>query len=490
MDQEVIPKTILNWIDGEECEAYTGDTFGKLSPVLGKEICRVARSRAEDVHKAVEVARKAQQPWADSTPVSRGDLLNDIAQAMRKYQEEIASVVSLETGMSFKQALGETGGAIAQGEFMAGEGRRLYGRTTTSAVPNKYAMVVRQPLGVAGLIIAANTPIANVAWKIFPALICGNAAVLKAAEDTPATAWIVGRIAKEVGLPPGVLNIVQGYGQEAGAPLVASPEVDVISFTGSTGVGRQIAEVAARRLAKVSLELGGKNPLVVCDDADLENAANWVLLSAFSNAGQRCASGSRIIIFASIYEKFRKMLVAQTEKLKVGPGDDDDFGPVINEVQLTNMLSAVEQAREKGAVVLTGGHRLTDPAHVDGFYMAPTILENVDPQDEISTKEIFGPITCLYRVHDFAEALSVANDSPYGLTACIHTRSIHRAIEFSQKIQAGVAMVNAGTYGSEPHMPFGGLKQSGNGTREPGTEALDVYSDLKDICINIDTELL
>jgi len=490
MDQEVIPKTILNWIDGKECEANTGDTFGKLSPVSGKELGRVARSRVEDVQKAIQVARRAQPAWADSTPVSRGDLLYDIAQAMRKQQEEIASIVSLETGMSFKQALGETGGAIAQGEFMAGEGRRLYGRTTTSAVPNKYAMVVRQPLGVAGLIIAANTPIANVAWKVFPALICGNAAVLKAAEDTPATGWIVGRIAKEVGLPPGVLNIIQGYGEEAGAPLVASPEVDVISFTGSTEVGRQIAEVAARRLAKVSLELGGKNPLVVCDDADLENAANWVLLSAFSNAGQRCASGSRIIIFDSIYEKFRNLLVERTEKLKVGPGDDDDFGPVINEVQLTNMLSAIDRAQQKGSVVLTGGHRLTDPAHVDGFYMAPTILENVDPQDEISTKEIFGPITCLYRVQDFAEALSLANDSPYGLTACIHTRSIHRAIEFTQKIQAGVAMVNAGTYGSEPHMPFGGLKQSGNGTREPGTEALDVYSDLKDIYINIDQGLL
>ena len=490
MDQEVIPKTILNWIDGEECEAITGDTFGKLSPVSGKELGRVARSRVEDVQKAIQVARRAQPAWADSTPVSRGDLLYDIAQAMRKQQEEIASIVSLETGMSFKQALGETGGAIAQGEFMAGEGRRLYGRTTTSAVPNKYAMVVRQPLGVAGLIIAANTPIANVAWKVFPALICGNATVLKAAEDTPATGWIVGRIAKEVGLPPGVLNIIQGYGEEAGAPLVASPEVDVISFTGSTEVGRQIAEVAARRLAKVSLELGGKNPLVVCDDADLENAANWVLLSAFSNAGQRCASGSRIIIFDSIYEKFRNLLVERTEKLKVGPGDDDDFGPVINEVQLTNMLSAIDQKQQKGSVVLTGGHRLTDPAHVDGFYMAPTILENVDPQDEMSTKEIFGPITCLYRVQDFAEALSLANDSPYGLTACIHTRSIHRAIEFTQKIQAGVAMVNAGTYGSEPHMPFGGLKQSGNGTREPGTEALDVYSDLKDIYINIDTEML
>jgi len=490
MNHKVIPKTVLNWIDGEEREAHTGDTFGKVSPVSGKEICRVARSRAEDVQKAVEVARKAQPAWANSTPVSRGDLIHDIAQLMRKQQEEIASIVSLETGMSFKQALGETGGAVAQGEFMAGEGRRFYGRTTTSAVPNKYAMVVRQPLGVAGLIIAANTPIANVAWKIFPALICGNAAVLKAAEDTPATAWIVGRIAKEVGLPPGVLNIIQGYGEEAGAPLVANPAVDVISFTGSTEVGRQIAEVAAQRLAKVSLELGGKNPLVVCDDADLENAANWVLLSAFSNAGQRCASGSRIIIFDSIYDKFRDMLLEGTKKLKVGPGDDDDFGPVINEVQLTNMLSAIDRAKEKGSLVLTGGHRLTDPAHADGFYMAPTIIEKVDPRDEISTKEIFGPITCLYRVKDFAEALSLANDSPYGLTACIHTRSIHRAIEFTQKVQAGVAMVNAGTYGSEPHMPFGGLKQSGNGTREPGTEALDVYSDLKDIYINIDTEML
>jgi len=490
MGQQAIPQTVLNWIDGKECQAISGETFGKLSPVSGEEICRVARSKTEDVQKAVEVARRAQLAWADSTPVYRGDLLHDIAQAMRKHQDEIASIVSLETGMSFKQAMGETGGAIAQGEFMAGEGRRLYGRTTTSAVPNKYAMVVRQPLGVAGLIIAANTPIANVAWKIFPALICGNGAVLKAAEDTPATAWIVGRIAKEVGLPPGVLNIIQGYGEEAGAPLVANPEVDVISFTGSTGVGRQIAEVAGRRLAKVSLELGGKNPLVVCDDADLENAANWVMLSAFSNAGQRCASGSRIIIFDSVYDEFRDMLLEKTSKLKVGPGDDDDFGPVINERQLSNMLSAVERAREEGAVVLAGGHRLTDPPHAAGFYMAPTILERVDPQDEISIKEIFGPITCLYRVKDFSEALHLANNSPYGLTACIHTRSIHRAVEFAQKVQAGVAMVNGGTYGSEPHMPFGGLKQSGNGSREPGTEALDVYSDLKDICINIDTKML
>jgi len=230
---------------------------------------------------------------------------------MRRHREEIARIVSLETGMSFKAALGETDGAIAQGEFMAGEGRRLYGRTTTSAVPNKYAMTIRQPVGVAGLIIAANTPIANVAWKVFPALICGNAAVLKAAEDTPATAWIFGKIAQEAGLPAGVLNIVQGYGEEAGVPLVAHSDVDLISFTGSTAVGREIASIAGRRLAKVSLELGGKNPLMVCDDADLENAAKWVLLSAFSNAGQRCAAGSRIIVFESIYEAFREMLLTR-----------------------------------------------------------------------------------------------------------------------------------------------------------------------------------
>jgi len=461
-----------------------------LSPATGRRLCKVARSRSHDVRKAIRAAGQAQANWSEYTPVQRGELLHDIAQAMRRHQNEIAAIVAAETGMSFKAALGETGGAIAQGEFMAGEGRRFYGRTTTSGVTNKYAMTIRQPLGIAGLIIAANTPIANVAWKVFPALICGNAAVLKAAEDTPATAWYFGKIAHEAGLPPGVLNIVQGFGEEAGAPLVADPEVDVVSFTGSSAVGRRIASIAGERLAKVSLELGGKNPLIVCDDADLESAANCVLLSAFSNAGQRCAAGSRIIIFDAVYDKFRAMLVERTQTLKVGPGDEDDLGPVINQSQLNNMLAAIQAARQKGAVILTGGNRLADDAHAAGFYLAPTLIENVDPQDDISTSELFGPVTCLYRVSNFKEAMQLANDSPYGLTACIHTRSFHRAIAFTQKIQAGVAVVNAGTYGSEPHMPFGGLKQSGNGTREPGTEALGVYSDLKNIIMNIDTEKL
>jgi aldehyde dehydrogenase (NAD+) len=486
----IIPKIVPNWIDGEERPASSKRTLVKLSPASGRELCRAARSGKKDVDAAIAAARDAQPAWAETTPVQRGEILHAIAQNMRAGQKEIATIVARETGMSFAAAMGETGGAIAQGEFMAGEGRRMYGRTTTSAMPNKYAMTIRQPLGVAGLIIAANTPIANVAWKVFPALICGNAAVLKAAEDTPATAWFFGKIARDAGLPHGVLNIIQGYGREAGTPLVESAGVDVISFTGSTAVGRQIASLAAKRLAKVSLELGGKNPLIVCDDADLENAAKWVLLSAFSNAGQRCAAASRIIIFDSIYEKFRDMLIQGTQALKLGPTDEDDLGPVINEKQLANMLATVGEAQQSGATVLTGGHRLTDDLHVKGFYMAPTIIENAHPGEKISTTELFGPITCLYRAKDFSEAMKLANESPYGLTACIHTRSIHRATEFTRKVAAGVAIVNAGTYGSEPHMPFGGLKQSGNGSREPGTEALDVYSELKDIYVVTDPDSL
>ncbi len=320
---------------------------------------------------------------------------------------------------------------------------------------------------------------------MFPALICGNAAVLKAAEDTPATAWLVHEIAKQAGLPDGLFNVVQGLGEEAGAPLVAHAGVPVISFTGSTAVGREIAAVAGRRLAKISLELGGKNPLVVCDDADLDNAATWVLLSAFSNAGQRCASGTRIIIFDAIYDRFRDLLVERAKALKVGTSDNDDFGPVINEEQLTNMLSVLERARSRGARILTGGERLTDAARRGGFFLAPTLVENAATDDDISTRELFGPIACLYRARDFADALALADQSAYGLTACIHTQNVHRALLFARKVAAGVAVVNAGTFGSEPHMPFGGVKQSGNGSREPGTEALDIYSSVKDIYINL-----
>ena len=485
----LFPKQISNWINGQECDSKSGELFEKINPATGESISQVARSRKEDVYEAVQAAKIAQPLWADTPPVQRGMILHKIVQSIQAEHKKVAEIVAIETGKSYKDAYAETAGAIALGLFYAGEGQRLFGRTTTSGVSHKYAMTVRQPVGIAGLIIAANTPIANIAWKIFPALICGNAAVLKAAEDAPATAWIVGRIAHEAGLPSGLLNIIQGYGEEAGAELVEHPDIDVISFTGSTAVGKYVQRAAAERLAKVSLELGGKNPLVICDDADLNNAIKWTLLSAFSNAGQRCSSGSRIIVFSNIYEQFKDMLLEHTKRLKVGSADDD-FGPVINEKQLNNMIDVIERASQNGVKVLIGGHRLTDPDHKDGFYMAPTLVECVESDNEISTKELFGPIACLYRVKDFREALALANKSPYGLTACIHTKSIHRAIEFTQKVQAGVANVNAATYGSEPHMPFGGVKQSGNGWREPGTEALDVYSEIKQICINIDPKMV
>ena len=475
-------RTVGNLIAGEERPAAGGATFEKLAPATGEPISLVARSGRADVDAAVTAAAAAQPEWAARTVEERGRLLRRVAQLLERDRDEIAAIVSEETGKSPKDAKGETDGAIELGYFIAGEGRRFYGRTMPSAVPNRSAMTVRQPLGVAGLIIAANTPIANVAWKVFPALLCGNGAVLKASEDAPETALAFARVAAEAGLPAGALNIVQGYGEEAGQPLVEDPRVAVVSFTGSTAVGRLIARVAGERLAKVCLELGGKNPLVVCDDANLEQAAEAAALSAFSNAGQRCAAGSRLIVFDVVYDRFRELLVGRAQAQKVGPGDEHDFGAVINERQLEHMLAAVEQARQAGATVLTGGERLPQP----GFYMAPTIVEGAAADSQISCTELFGPITTLHRVRDFEEAIAVANASPYGLTAAIWTSSIHRGQEFVRRIVAGGVQVNGPTYGFEPHVPFGGQRDSGTGWREPGTEALDVYSDWKTVYVTHD----
>jgi alpha-ketoglutaric semialdehyde dehydrogenase len=475
-----------NVIDGEEQGARSGATFEKLNPATGEVRSIVARSGPDDARAAVTAAEAAQPAWAARTVAERGLILRRIAQLMERDAETIASVVAGETGKAPGEALGETGAAIEMGHFVAGEGRRFYGRTTTSAIPNRQAMTVRQPLGVAGLIIAANTPIANVTWKVFPALLCGNSAVLKASEDTPETALVFARLADEAGLPAGVLNVVQGYGEEAGQPLVEDPRVAVVSFTGSTAVGRIINRVAGERLAKVCLELGGKNPLIVCDDADLDRAAEAAALSAFSNAGQRCASGSRVLVFAAVYDDFVAKLLEQANAQRVGPGDDHDFGPVINEGQLEQMLAAVGRAREGGARVLCGGERLTGPEHAGGFYIAPTLIEGADLDAEISCSELFGPIATLHRVSGFEEALEAAERSPYGLTAAIWTASVHRAQEFLRRIHSGVASVNGPTYGSEPHMPFGGERDSGTGWREAGTEALDVYSDWKTVYVNHD----
>jgi aldehyde dehydrogenase (NAD+) len=461
------------------CPAESGLEFTNFNPHTGQEICRVSRSGQKEVQRAIFAAQKSQQSWANMTAVRRGDLMREIALRMRDRRQEIAGIVALESGKALNHALGETDAAIEMGFFVAGEGRRNYGKTTTATMAHRQVLTVRQPLGVAGLIIASNTPIANVAWKAFPAMFCGNSSIMKPSEDTPVTAWVFADICHEVGIPAGVFNVVQGYGDEVGGPLVESHKVDLVSFTGGCETGSVIQTIAGQRLAKVCMELGGKNAFVVCDDADLSNAVNWVLQSAFSNAGQRCAAASRIIIFEKIYEEFRELLVRKTRELTLGVSEGDFLGPVINESSLHKMILAVEEAKKSGAIILVGGSRANGPEHRNGYYMQPTILENIGSSDPISKNELFGPVTNIYNVKNLEAALALTNDSSFGLTASIHTENLHRAMTFAERVQTGVVVVNGGTHGSEPHMGFGGLKKSGTGWREAGTEALDVYSDWK-----------
>ena len=439
-----------------------------MRPADGSALCRAARSGAADVDAAVAAARTAQQAWAARTVVERGDIVREIALALRERGDELSAAVVEETGKPEALAAGETAAAVEMGLFVAGEGRRYYGRTTTASMAHRTVMSVRQPVGVAGLIISFNTPLPNVAWKVFPALLCGNGAVLKPSEETPLSAQLFADACQAVGLPGGVLNVVQGIGSEAGAALVEHAGVDLVSFTGSAATGRWIAESAGRRLAKICLELGGKNALVVCDDADLDGAVRWAAQSAFSNAGQRCAAASRIVVFDAVYDEFRRRFVEAAQGFA-------DTGPVISEASLGRILDALARARETGATVLCGGERLPR----EGWWLPPTVLEDVALDAEVSCTELFGPVTILYRVQDLSEALSVVNGSPYGLTAAVHTASLHRAMDFAEHVEAGVVVVNGGTHGSEPHMGFGGVKQSGTGWREAGVEALDVYSEWK-----------
>lgn len=472
---------IVNWIEGRECAPSNSKWIDKFNPHSGEILFKVADSSPYDVRAAIASAAKAFPEWSAQTPILRGQILGNVVGLMKQRAQELADCIAEETGKPPQDARGEVGGAIMQGEYFASEGMRLYGRSLSSGTRSKYSHTVRQPRGVAGLIVPANTPIANVAWKSFPALICGNTVVLKAAEDAPRIAILFAEITKSAGLPDGVFNVVQGNGATAGAALVEDARVDVISFTGSTSVGRWIAEVGGRRLARISLELGGKNPFVICDDADIDLAVHWAALSAFSNAGQRCAAGSRILVFKNIYEEFREKFVLKARGLKLGVSDGCDLGPVISKRQQKNILSAIDEAKSRGARILCGGRTPSNLNLASGFYVEPTVIEGIASDDALNCKELFGPVATLNPVDTLSEALSISNQSEYGLTAAIHTKSVDRAMWFAQRVRAGVANINLGTYGSEPHMPFGGFGASGNGTREPGLEALDVYSELKNI---------
>jgi acyl-CoA reductase-like NAD-dependent aldehyde dehydrogenase len=481
---------VLNWINGRPFGDLNGPFIEKFNPHNGDLLSKVIDSTPSEVDLAVTAASSVFAKWSEITPVKRGQFLIDVASLMKKRFDDLAQCIALETGKPPQDAKGEIGAAIQQAEFFAGEGMRLYGRSLTSGMPGKYSHTIRQPLGVAGLIVPANTPMANIAWKTFPALICGNSIVLKASEDAPQIAILFAEITKEAGIPDGVFNVVQGKGQVSGSALVEDERVAVISFTGSTTVGRLIAQVAGKRLARVSLELGGKNPFVVCDDAEIDQAVHWAALSAFSNAGQRCAAGSRLLVFKSVYEQFRDKLLAKVSSLRIGILDGCDLGPVINHRQQQNILSAIEGAKTNGAAVLCGGVASAAPELEKGYYIQPTVIEGLCPSADLSCKEVFGPVVTLHPVDDIQQALELANATEYGLTAAIHTRNVDRAMWFAQRVRAGVANINLGTFGSEPHMPFGGFGASGNGTREPGVEALDVYSEIKNISFLVREQLL
>jgi acyl-CoA reductase-like NAD-dependent aldehyde dehydrogenase len=474
-------KTIVyNFINNELQNNFKGDFFDKKSPLNNSIISSVVRSTQNEVDQAVKAARDSFKEWSSFSSVKRGDILYSIVDEIIKAKEEFAQIMHLETGKSLKDAYGEIQAAIAQGRFMAAEGTRLGGRSIPCAANTKRVMTIREPVGVCALMVSFNTPIANLAWKIFPALICGNTIVLKSSEETPAIANLFAQVCAKAGLPKGVLNIVHGIGSECGHSLINHKDIQLISFTGSTKVGKLISQACAGKLTKVFLELGGKNPMVICADADLDNAVKWAIQSSFSNAGQRCASSSRILVEESIYETFKNKFIEETSKLKVGSKDTDDIGPVISEGQMNKLIQWSKQAQDEGGKILLGGKSALD----QGAYLAPTILENIKLNSELSCTEMFGPLTILYKFKDLNEAIEISNSSQYGLTSCIHTSNFNKAFEFCTKVQAGVATVNGGTHGSEPHLPFGGVKDSGNGFREPGIEALDIYSNWKNIVFN------
>ncbi len=473
-------RRVVNWINGRLSNSDVDSWIDKYNPHSGKLLCEVANSSSVAIDNAVNAAKQSFSEWSRTTPVARGKILFEMARIMQLDTSILAENIALETGKIAADAVGEVGAAISQAEFFAGEGMRLHGKSLTSSMPGKSSYTIREPHGVVALIVPANTPIANIAWKIFPALICGNSVVLKASEDAPTIGIMIAEISQKSGLPDGVLNVVQG-GRETGSALVQNKDVSLISFTGSTAAGKQIAEIAGSRLARVSLELGGKNAMVICDDADVDKAVHWSSMSAFSNAGQRCAAASRILIFNDIYEEFVNKFVKKAKSLRLGLSENSDLGPVINERQYLNILETISFAKNSGGKILCGGVPSDKNLPSEGYYLLPTVISELDPDSTINSTEIFGPVAVIQKVDNLEEALAVTNKSEYGLTSSIHTSNVDRAMWFAKRVRAGVINVNIGTYGSEPHMPFGGFGSSGNGTREPGVEALDVYSELKNI---------
>ncbi len=462
------------------------ETFESTSPATGEVLGTFPKSDAADVERAVETARAAFETWRLVPAPRRGEILYRFAQILEREKAALTDLMTHEMGKVKAEAGGDVQEAIDMTYYMAGEGRRLWGQTTPSELPDKFNMSVRVPIGVVGAITPWNFPIAIPSWKLAPALICGNTVVLKPAEDTPLLADRFVELFDEAGLPAGVVNIVHGYGDTAGEALVRHPDVPVITFTGSRETGVAVTKAAADRLKHVHLELGGKNAIIVLDDADLDLAVEGIVWSAFGTSGQRCTAASRVIAHETIYDALQSRLVARAESMRLGPGweDDTDVGPVINRAAIEKIHSYTKIGQDEGARLLTGGEIATEGDLDKGFFYRPTIFGDVEAGMRIAQEEIFGPTTALIKVGDFDEAIRVANGIRFGLSSSIFTRDVNKAFRAMRDLQTGITYINAGTTGAEVHLPFGGTKDTGNGHREAGQTALDVFTEWKSIYVD------
>ena len=483
--------TYQNYIGGSWIDSSTGKTFENRNPADDRDVIgRFQLSDRTDVDAAVTAARRAFEGWRKLPAPRRAEILFQAGALLVQRKEELARDMTREMGKVLVEARGDVQEAIDITFYMAGEGRRLFGQTTPSELPDKFAMSVRVPVGVCALITPWNFPMAIPSWKVMPALIAGNTVVLKPATDTPLSAINLVQLLEEAGVPPGVVNLVTGSGGDVGDPLVSHPDVDLVSFTGSTAVGRRVAEVCAPLFRPCGLEMGGKNAIIVMDDADLDLAVEGVVWGGFGTTGQRCTATSRVLVHRDVMEPFLERLGAAVDKLRVGDGlhAEVDVGPLVSANQLRTVQKYVAIGRREGTL-LAGGESLDQAEYLHGHFFQPTVFTGVDPSSVLAQEEIFGPVVAVIPHGGLEQAIEICNDVPYGLSASIYTRDVNRAFRAMRDVHTGVFYINASTIGAEVHLPFGGTKATGNGHREAGTAALELFCDWKSVYVDFSGRL-
>jgi aldehyde dehydrogenase (NAD+) len=485
-------KVYKNLIDGEWVESSTGETFENRNPADTRDVVGIfQKSGKADVEAAVDAAKQAFKKWRLVPAPKRAEIIFRAAELLIERKEEYSRDMTREMGKILKETRGDTQEAIDSAYYMAGEGRRLFGPTTPSELPNKFAMAIRQPLGVCAMITPWNFPMAIPSWKLLPALVCGNTCVIKPAQDTPLSTFNLVRTLVDAGVPKGVINIVTGFGSSVGGPLTEHPDIRAVSLTGSTEVGKIVGTSAAKSFKHCSLELGGKNPMIVLDDANLDLAIEGGLWGAFGTTGQRCTATSRIIVQKGVYNQFIDRYVDRAKRLRVGNGLDEttDMGPAVNENQLKTDLSYVEVGKAEGAKLACGGNRLEKGDYQYGFFMEPTVFTDVNPKMRIAQEEIFGPVVSIIPCENLENAIEIANGIEYGLSSALYTKDVNRAFVAMRDLYAGITYINAPTIGAEVHLPFGGVKATGNGHREGGIGAIDFYTEWKSIYVDYSDKL-